>query len=85
MKKAQPPIEAATENVEEVVGAEPPAEVAKPVEPTFTASQLRPDARALFGISQSTFDGATHGVDAEQKFTVNAMRDHINKWLKEGY
>ena len=75
MKKAQP-LEAAakTEKVEKT---------AAPAEPTFTAAQLRPSARSLFGISQSTYDGATDGVDPEQQFTVEAMRKHIDKWLKE--
>ena len=71
--------------------AERPAVTAKPVaaaksaEPTFTAAQLRPSARKLFGISQSTYDGATDGVGPDEQFTVEAMREHINKWLKEEY
>jgi hypothetical protein len=52
-------------------------------EAVFTAAQLRPDARALFGVSQSTYDGATNGIGPDETFTVNAMREHINKWLKE--
>ena len=77
MSKAKPPVEA----VEKIEKAETVA--AKPAEPTFTIRQLRPDARALFGISQSTYDGATHGLTGE--FTVEGMREHINKWLKEEY
>jgi len=52
-------------------------------EASFTVAQLRPDARALFGVSQSTYDGATDGIAPDKTFTVNAMREHINKWLKE--
>jgi len=77
MKKAQP-LEAAakTEKTEKAAAL---------AEPTFTAAQLRSSARSLFGISQSTYDGATDGVDPEQLFTVEAMRKHIDKWLKEEY
>jgi len=82
MSKAKPPVEAATEKKAEVK-AEQPAIEAKPAEPTFTVAQLRPSARNLFGISQSTYDGATDGLTGE--FTVAAMREHIEKWLKEEY
>ncbi len=78
MKKAQPPVEAATENTEQVG-----KQAEKPAEPTFSVEQLRPSARNLFGISQSTYDGATDGLTGE--FTVAAMREHIEKWLKEEY
>lgn len=76
MKKAQPHVDAADVHVEET------QEIAH-AEPEFTIDQLRESARALFGISVSTFDGATHGMDGE--FTVRAMRDHIEKWLREEY
>lgn len=85
MKKAQPPVEAVTETEAKAVEAAQPVEAAKPAEPTFTVMQLRPNVRVLFGISQSAYDGATHGVDPERKFTVDAMKKHIEKWMKEGY
>lgn len=78
MKKAQPPVEAATAKTEQV-GKQ--AEML--AEPTFSVAQLRASARNLFGISQSTYDGATDGLTGE--FTVEAMREHIEKWLKEEY
>ena len=78
MKKAQPSVEAATEMTEQVG-----KQAEKPAEPTFSVEQLRPSARNLFGISQSTYDGATDGLTGE--FTVAAMREHIEKWLKEEY
>ena len=78
MKKAQPPVEAATEKTEQVG-----KQAEKSAEPTFSVEQLRPSARNLFGISQSTYDGATDGLTGE--FTVAAMREHIEKWLKEEY
>ncbi len=52
-------------------------------EPTFTIDALRASARNLFGVSQSTYDAATsrlHGC-----FTVESMKQEIEKWLKEGY
>jgi len=85
MNKEQPPIEA----VDTKAGKGKPVVTAKPVaastEPVFTVAQLRPSARNLFGISQSTYDGATCDIDPEQTFTVEAMREHIDKWLKEEY
>ena len=53
------------------------------VEPVFTLEQLRPDCRALFGVSASTFDGATAALSGE--YTVEQVRTHINNWLKEVY
>ena len=88
MNKEQPPVEA----VDTKAGKDKPKPVvaAKPVaaasnEPVFTVAQLRPSARKLFGISQSTYDGATCDIDPEQTFTVEAMREQIDKWLKEEY
>ena len=52
-------------------------------EPVFTIAQLRPDCRTLFGVSASTYDGATASLSGE--FTVAEMRSHIDKWLKEVY
>ena len=77
MKKTQPPVEAAT--VEE---AKP---VEAPTEPVFTIEQLRQSARTLFGVSESTYDGATANLDGEQMLTVGQMREHIDHWLKEEY
>ena len=81
MKNKQPPVEAAE------VKKEPEASVKPEVktDPVFTVEQLRPSARTLFGISQSTYDGATASIDGEQMFTVDEMRKHIDKWLKEVY
>lgn len=76
MKKARPPVEAAEAKVDQ-------AKETAPAEPTFTVEQLRPSARSLFGVSQSTYDGATDGLIGE--FTVEAMRKHIDEWLKEVY
>ena len=72
MKKEQTP-EKTVEKVEKPEKAEP----------VFTAAQLRPDCRTLFGVSASTYDGATASLDGE--YTVAWMRSHIDKWLKEVY
>lgn len=51
--------------------------------PRFSVATLRASARKLFGVSISTYDAATYKLTGE--YTVDAMREHINKWLKEGY
>lgn len=51
--------------------------------PHFSVAALRASARKLFGVSLSTYDAATYKLTGE--YTVDAMREHINKWLKEGY
>lgn len=49
--------------------------------PKFTVEQLRPHALELFGVTQSTYAGATHKLDGE--YTVEEMKDHISKWLNK--
>ena len=49
--------------------------------PKFTVEQLRSHALELFGVTQSTYAGATHNLNG--KYTVDEMRDHIGKWLKK--
>ena len=49
--------------------------------PKFTVEQLRPHALDLFGLTQSTYAGATHNLDVE--YTVEEMKNHIDKWLKK--
>ena len=71
MKKEQAPIEVAVE--------ETPVQN----EPVFTIEQLRQDCRTLFGVSASTYDGATATLSGE--YTVQQMREHIETWLKEVY
>ena len=78
MSKAKPPVEAANSKADKAE-----VQATKPAEATFTVEQLRPSARELFGVSQSTYDGATYGLTGE--FTVEAMRKHIENWLKEEY
>jgi len=49
--------------------------------PRFTIARLRRDCLKLFGITVSTFDGAT--LDMTEEFTVEEMRSHIKKWLNK--
>ena len=44
---------------------------------------LRRSCVKLFGVSPSTFDGATDGLPAGSKYTVEEMRATINRWLKK--
>lgn len=48
----------------------------------FTIDKLRENCRQLFGVSTSTFVGATYGLTGT--FTVAEMKAHIDKWAKEG-
>ena len=82
MKEKQPPVEAVNVKAEQPAA---PVKAAAKSEPTFTVSQLRPSARTLFGISTSTYDGATASIGSEKMLTVNEMRNHIERWLKEEY
>ncbi len=48
----------------------------------FTIDKLRENCRQLFGVSTSTFAGATHGLTGT--FTVEEMKAHIDEWGKKG-
>ena len=48
----------------------------------FSIPRLRANCRELFGVSTSTFDGATYGMTGE--YTVEAIRTHIETWGKKG-
>lgn len=51
-------------------------------EARHTVEKLRENCRRLFGVSTSTFAGATHGMTG--KYTVEEMRTHIKEWGKKG-
>lgn len=53
---------------------------AAPVERKIPIEKLRRSCLKLFGVTPSTFDGATVGLTG--KFTVEGMQAHIDKWLK---
>ena len=46
----------------------------------YPLARLRRDCRKLYGVSTSTFDGATVGYKPEEKFTVAEMGDIIKVW-----
>ena len=58
----------------EAVKAEPQA-----ADPKFTIEALRKHCYELFGITSSTFDGATYGL--EGPLTKAEAQKAINKWL----
>ncbi len=53
-----------------------------PAPQRFTVAKLRENCRQLFGVSSSTFDGATNGMTGT--YTVEEIKVHIEKWVKEG-
>ena len=59
----------------------PPAAPSK--EPEYCLDALRKHCRKLYGISASTFDGATCGLDPKKGYTKKAISDYIGKWLKK--
>lgn len=50
--------------------------------PKYTVEKLRLNCRKLFGVSTSTFAGATYGMTG--KYTVEEMKTHIEAWKKKG-
>ena len=59
------------------------AETANTVEaaPKYSIEKLRDNCLALFGVTSSTFDGATHKLDGE--YTVEEIKTTIEKWQKK--
>ena len=62
--------------------SKPSGAAAAPVSATvkYPLGPLRRDCRKLYGVSTSTFDGATVGYKPEEKFTVAEMGDIIKVW-----
>jgi hypothetical protein len=58
--------------------SEPEASLQTAPEPKYSIEKLRHSCMKLFGITQSTFDGAAHGLSGE--FTVKEMAAVIAKW-----
>lgn len=50
--------------------------------PKYTIDKLRANCRKLFGVSTSTFAGATYGMTG--KYTVEEMKAHIEAWERKG-
>ena len=68
----------APENGDVETRAAQPEPTAAP--PEFTVERLRRDCLKLFGVTPSTFDGATHGLRG--RYSVEGMREHIQNWQK---
>lgn len=49
---------------------------------TFTLASLQANCRKLFGVSASTFAGATYGMSGS--YTVEEIRAHIEAWKRKG-
>lgn len=49
----------------------------------FSLERLSKDCHKLFGVTPSTFAGATYGLPSDSKMTVADMQEHINKWLNK--
>ena len=47
-------------------------------EPLFSLESLRADCLTIFGITQSTFDGAMYGLKGE--FTISTTKELIEAW-----
>lgn len=47
----------------------------------FTLEKLRENSATLFGVSESTFIGATHGLKGE--FTISEINNVISNWKKK--
>lgn len=61
--------------------AETAEKTAEKAERKIPLENLRRSCVKLFGVSFSTFDGATVGLSG--KYTVNEMRDIIDAWLRK--
>lgn len=62
--------------MEKVTKTEPKKEISK-----FTIGTLAKNSQKLFGVSQSTFAGATFGISGT--YSVDEMKAIIDKWLKK--
>lgn len=58
------------------------ATVTKKAEPKFPLATLRKDCVRVYGISSSTFAGATMDLP-DGEYTIEEVRAVINKWLKK--
>lgn len=47
--------------------------------PKFSIDKLRENCKKLFGVSASTFAGATHNMEGKE-FTVDEMKKIISDW-----
>lgn len=50
-------------------------------EPKFSVERMRAHCMELFGVSSTTYAGATAGMEGE--YTIREMKDHIEAWSKK--
>lgn len=48
----------------------------------FTIEKLQENCQKLFGVSTSTFVGATYGMTG--KYSIEEMKTHIETWKRKG-
>lgn len=60
---------------------EPENGAAKEAPQKFPLEKLAAGCMTLFGVTQSTFAGATAGMSGD--YSVAEMKEHITKWLKK--
>lgn len=70
----------AVKNTKEVAETETVMQAKTPKK--YSVEQLQGNCRKLFGVSTSTFVGATHKMTG--KYTVEEMKAHIEAWKKKG-
>lgn len=61
---------------------EPPAVAAVPVTKKFPLAVLRTNCTKLYGVTSSTFAGATASL-SDGEYTITDMKDKIDTWLKK--
>lgn len=59
------------------------AEQPTPTAKRFKLPKLAEACRTLFGVSSSTFAGATADLKADGEYTVDELRSHIEGWKKK--
>ena len=52
-------------------------------EPSFKLEKLREHCLEIFGITSSTFDGATFELDKERQYTKAEIKAQIEAWSKK--
>ena len=61
--------------------ADQPAALGEPAEPKYSVEALRKNCLKIFGVTVSTFDGATFGLKGD--FTKEKMKAILDEWLKK--
>ena len=67
----------------EVINMPKKATEAATQQPKFRLSVLKENAYRLFGVSTSTFAGATFDLDPKGEYTVAEVKKIIADWLKK--